>query len=237
MSLACPSFISELAPALCQAVDHYCERTGPDRDAEPVNALTNAAFLVAAWLAWRLDARHPDAPQRPLIRALIATMAIVGLGSFLFHTVGTRWAEWGDVIPILIFMLLYLWLALTAFFQWPSWLKLAAILPFLAITFALENRVPGTVLWGGALYVPTVLVLIALGIALRRRESGAATAMFAATGVFLASFAARTLDMRLCAAFPLGTHFLWHILNATVLYLLVRAVILYGPKRPRPTAA
>ncbi|NJN40478.1 MAG: hypothetical protein HC807_06085 [Gammaproteobacteria bacterium] len=30
----------------------------------------------------------------------------------------------------------------------------------------------------------------------------------------------RTLDRDLCAAIPLGTHFLWHLLNAVVLYRL-----------------
>ena len=35
------------------------------------------------------------------IEALIIISAVVGLGSFLFHTIATRWAEWGDVLPIL----------------------------------------------------------------------------------------------------------------------------------------
>jgi hypothetical protein len=35
-----------------QAVDIYCERLGPGLWAEPLNAVTNVAFFVAAWLAW-----------------------------------------------------------------------------------------------------------------------------------------------------------------------------------------
>ena len=34
-------------------IDAYCERLGPAFWAEPVNALTNAAFPIAAWVAWR----------------------------------------------------------------------------------------------------------------------------------------------------------------------------------------
>ena len=34
------------------AVDHYCERTDPGIWAEPLNALTNLAFIIAAWLLW-----------------------------------------------------------------------------------------------------------------------------------------------------------------------------------------
>ena len=33
---------------LMQAIDGYCERTGPEYWSEPVNAVTNAAFLIAA---------------------------------------------------------------------------------------------------------------------------------------------------------------------------------------------
>lgn len=231
MSLSCPSFIAANSPDLCRAVDHYCERTDPSLWSEPVNALTNAAFLAAAWFAWRLAARHPSPAHRRLIQVLIIAMAIVGPGSFLFHTVATRWAEWGDVIPILIFMLLYLWLVLTCFFRWPGWLKLVALAVFFAVTFYLEAAVPGTVLWGGALYIPTVLVLIATTVALYRIGSAAAPAMVGATAVFFLSFAARTLDASICPSFPLGTHFLWHLLNAALLFLLLRLVILYEPRR------
>jgi hypothetical protein len=102
---------------------------------------------------------------------------------------------------------------------------------FLAVTIYLEAGVPGDVLWGGALYLPTLLVLIGAAVALWRQGSGAAPAMAGATAVFLLSFAARTLDQTVCPGFPLGTHFLWHLLNATLLYLLVRLVILHPPPK------
>ncbi|MGH6933239.1 MAG: ceramidase domain-containing protein [Dongiaceae bacterium] len=233
MPLACPSVIAGLSPGLCQAVDHYCERTDPSFWSEPVNALTNAAFLLAAWLAWRQLAGRPGAAGDGTIRALILALAAVGPGSFLFHTLATRWAEWGDVIPILLFMLIYLWLLLGRLLGVPPWPRAGALAVFLAATVYLEAAVPGAVLWGGALYLPTLLVLIGACLALRRRQAGAARAMAGATGVFLLSFAARTLDAPVCPAFPLGSHFLWHLLNAALLYLLTRLVILYA----RPAAA
>ena len=229
MSLQCPSLFADRYPDLCQAIDHYCERTAPDLDAELVNALTNAAFLVGATLAWRLLARQPEANAGALIRALIAAMAAVGLGSFLFHTLGTRWAEWGDVIPILIFMLLYLWFALTCLFAWPAMWKIPALALFCLATFLLEARVPGDVLWGGTLYIPTILTFIVIGTVLKLRQHPAANAMIGAILVFFAAFAARSSDMPACETFPLGTHFLWHLLNATLLYLLVRLAILKVP--------
>jgi hypothetical protein len=42
-------------------IDAYCERLGPGLWAEPLNALTNLAFIVAALIcAWRLG--HPRPP-------------------------------------------------------------------------------------------------------------------------------------------------------------------------------
>jgi len=125
MAPACPSLIADISPDMCRSVDHYCERTSAAFDAEPINALTNLAFLIGALVAWRLAQGRPGRQDR-LITAMIMTMALVGLGSMLFHTVATRWAEWGDVIPILVFMLLYLWFVLTAWFGWPVWLKAPA---------------------------------------------------------------------------------------------------------------
>jgi hypothetical protein len=36
----------------------------------------------------------------------------------------------------------------------------------------------------------------------------------------------RSIDMAVCPELPLGTHFLWHLLNAVVLYLLLRAALI-----------
>lgn len=229
MSLQCPTLFADQYSDLCRAIDHYCERTSADLDAELINAFTNAAFLVGAKLAWRLQASQPEAKTSSLIRVLIVAMAVVGLGSFLFHTVGTRWAEWGDVIPILIFMLLYLWFVLTYLFAWPAVWKIPALAIFCVATFLLEARVSGDVLWGGALFIPTILTFIVIGVTLKRRKHPAANAMIGAIAVFFAAFTARSSDMPVCETFPLGTHFLWHLLNATLLYLLVRLAILRVP--------
>jgi len=43
-----------------------------------------------------------------------------------------------------------------------------------------------------------------------------------ACGLFAASLLFRTIDQAACEWTRVGTHFLWHILNAVVLYLCVR---------------
>ncbi len=230
MSVTCLSFFAALSPGLCRAVDHYCERTSDSWHAEPINALTNLAFLAAGWAAWRLFTRRSALSEDRLLAVVIFVIPMVGLGSLTFHTIATRWAEWGDVIPILIFMLLYLWLAMTRFFGWPIWLKLAIFSTFFFATVGLEAVVPGRVLWGGAMYLPTVVAFLALGVAPARWTGSAQKIFLLAVAVFMLAFTFRTLDTPLCTNLPFGTHFLWHLLNAALLYLLVRAMTLHGSR-------
>ena len=237
MSLSCPSFIASISPNLCRAVDHYCERTSDAWNAEPVNAATNVAFLIAGWAVWRLAVRRSALDGDRLLAAVIAVIPIVGLGSFTFHTLATRWAEWVDVIPILVFMLLYLWLTMSRFFGWPVLLKLAILSTFFLATFGLEALVPGNVLWGGAMYMPTIGAFLAMGLAPNRWAAGARSTFLLAAALFLLAFTLRTLDAPLCTALPFGTHFMWHVLNALLLYLLVRAAILHTPNARPGTAS
>ncbi|MDJ0950834.1 MAG: ceramidase domain-containing protein [Alphaproteobacteria bacterium] len=230
MSLACPDVIAAHSLGLCRPVDNYCERIGPALDAEPVNAITNAAFLIASAAAWRLSSRHAPPRERGLIQTLIVTIAVVGAGSFLFHTVGNRWTEWADVVPIVAFALLYAWLILTLFLAWPPLPKLVTVLLLLLSTVYLEAYAPAPFLWGGALYIPAILTLIAFSITLWRIRPAAGQAMSVAGVVFLCSLTARMADMPLCELWSLGTHFLWHLLNAVLLYLLMRVVILHAPR-------
>jgi len=218
-----------LLESLSRSVDIYCERTSAAFDAEPLNALSNFAFLIAAYAAWKLRARRPDHSLGGAITALCIIIAVVGLGSFTFHTIATRWAEWVDVIPILVFMIVYCWLILTVFFEWPAWLKAAACLLLFAATFYLEAEEFSPILWGGAMYLPSLFFMVAAGAGIWLRNAAAGQAFYAAAALFIVSFTARTLDMPLCNDFPIGTHYLWHVFNATVLYLLVRTLILHAP--------
>ena len=86
----------------------YCERISCAFWAEPVNAWTNACFLVAAAYVWYRA--HRRGVHDSGVSLLITLMCAIGIGSFLFHTFATTWARWVDVLPILLFQLLYAWL-------------------------------------------------------------------------------------------------------------------------------
>ena len=58
-----------------------------------------------------------------------------------------------------------------------------------------------------------------------REEAG--RALLAAATIFAVSLAFRSIDLAVCPRWPLGTHVAWHGLNAVVLFLLVRAAIVF----------
>jgi len=49
-----------------------------------------------------------------------------------------------------------------------------------------------------------------------------------AAAIFAVSLTFRTVDAPICAAVPIGTHFMWHLLNGCVLFIVVRALVLFG---------
>jgi hypothetical protein len=195
-------------------VDIYCERTGPDYWSEPVNALTNAAFLIAAFVM----ARRLRGQDLPLAWLLVAILAVIGVGSFLFHTHANRLTGLMDVLPILGFILVYIFAATRDFLGARSWvagLAVLGFLPFAAVLVPVFARIPGVAVSAGYMPVPVLILLYAL--ALRRRATGTAWGLAAGAGILLLSLFFRSIDQAVCDAFPLGTHFLWHILNAVML--------------------
>ena len=195
-------------------IDGYCERLGPGLLAEPVNLLTNAAFLIAAAVMWRRTGPARDA----LAVALITVLAAIGIGSALFHSLATRWAALADVLPILIFILIYLYASNRDFLRlgrgWSLALT-AAFLPYAAALAPLFGMIPG--LGGSASYAPVALLILIYAAILWRRAPATARGLSLGAGLLILSLGFRTLDAPICMALPLGTHFLWHILNGIML--------------------
>lgn len=225
----------------------YCERAGdPAFWAEPFNAVSNAAFLIAAVLALRefLKLRRTGRGSGSVEASMIALVAVIGIGSFLFHTYATRWASYADTIPIGLFMVGYLVYALRRYLGAPWLLILAALAGFiwsLKTAGSIECTLPqlpitgrqGGCLNGSVGYLPALAAMTLVGILLAAFRHRAAGYMLSAAAVFALSLTFRTFDLELCdltgfAGHKTGTHFLWHCLNATLLYILLLAAIRHG---------
>ncbi|MEM8793042.1 MAG: hypothetical protein AAGE80_15590 [Pseudomonadota bacterium] len=270
-------------------IDAYCERMSAEFWAEPVNALTNIAFIIAG-IFCLIYARVMQ-KRDGAVTYLGALICVIGVGSFLFHTFATRWAALADTGPIMLFILSFFTVAMNRFLDL-SWAKaLILTVGFLAALIAgammtrgggLEIIVPGseattqtTVFWvamaitfgtvmiaGGSFitaavitfgfpaaalvsgfliglvtgplitgwqsYFPAMLALIGVGIYLYTAGHEAWPWLIGAAAIFAVSLTFRTMDQPVCGVFPLGTHFLWHVLNALVLGTLIMGVIEEG---------
>ena len=202
-------------------IDQYCERLDPSFWAEPVNALTNVAFIVAAVMALMAWRRAGESDRAVL--ALIVVVFAIGLGSFAFHTLATRGARLLDVIPIGVFIYGYFLLALRRMLNVPWVYSVVLLIAFMALSNALAIAVPREVLNGSTGYFPALGALLVIGWLLR--DSAQGRAMLIAAAIFVVSLALRIVDLDICDALPVGTHFLWHILNAVLLYLLLRGAL------------
>jgi hypothetical protein len=242
----------------------YCERgLNPAFWAEPLNAITNGGFILAALAGAAMIARRSPEERSAFSIFFVLNFIAIGAGSFLFHTVPNAATVAADTGPIGVFMLTYLVFALRRFAGAPWLLVAGAIAVFLAamamafnmhcweghVGFRLDMP-PGSqgkCLNGSLGYGPALLSmwLIAGWLALKRHR--AAPYIGAAAATFLVSLTFRSLDQRVCADFVIlghrmGTHFLWHLLNSLTLFLLLVAVIKHGWRtrellRPRPKPA
>jgi hypothetical protein len=195
-----------------EAVDGYCERLGPSYWAEPVNAVTNLAFLIAALIMWRRSA------DLPMARFMAGIVAVIGVGSYLFHTHANRLTGVMDTTPILVFILLYVFAASRDFLALQPWLAgliALAFVPYAAATVPLWAMIPG--LGSSVGYMPVPVLLFVYAGLLRNRATSTARGLVLAAVILLVSLTARTLDEPMCGAIPVGLHFIWHLLNAVLL--------------------
>lgn len=195
------------------AVDGYCERTGPEYWSEPLNALTNLAFVISAYVMW------PRVRGIGLASAMCVVLAGIGLGSWLFHTHANQFTGLADVAPIGGFILLYLYAANRDYMGFrPVWAVVATAVGMLAVIVTAQGigrAMPG--LGANAAYIAVAALIFGYGGGIFRFASGTGRGLMIGSGILAVSITMRMLDGPLCGNWPYGTHFLWHLLNALML--------------------
>lgn len=208
---------------LLAPIDLYCERNAHGLWEEPINALTNAAFFIAAYALWRRYRTHGQKDYG--IALLIALTALVGLGSFLFHTFANFWSLLADVIPTYLFIFFYLWIAIRRVFG----IGRAHTIWILAVFFAFSamlGETPEEWSFNGSIgYFPSLGAILAFALLTRRSDPPLSRHYGITLACFALSITFRSIDMALCPAMEMGTHFFWHLFNGIVLYRLVVALM------------
>jgi hypothetical protein len=196
-----------------EPIDAYCERTSAAYWAEPINAATNAAFLIAAYVMWRRT------EGLPLARVMCVVLAAIGVGSYLFHTHANGLTAALDVAAILGFILVYIFAATRDFLGLRPWWAAGAVVAFFPYALLMVPLFDWAMpfLGSSAGYAPIPVLILGYALALRRRAPGTACGMALGALILCLSLTFRTLDEPLCHRLPLGTHFIWHLLNGLML--------------------
>ncbi len=193
---------------------NYCERGSSAAFwAEPLNAVSNIAFIAASLMAaWLIAQRARRGEHVGAVEVVLTIIVfIVGVGSFLFHTYATRWASYADVIPIGVFMIVYMAYALRRFMGLPWILVLVGLSGFVwslkaATTIQcahlgllpITDAATGRCLNGSIAYTPALAALAITAVVLALMRHKAALSIGTAAAIFLVSLAARSLDFELC---------------------------------------
>src|SRR5436305_7741334 len=145
-------------------IDAYCERIEPGLLGEPLNALSNISFfLAAAWAAKAARAARADWP----VWLLILLVLLIGLGSLAFHIFANQWSVLADVIPITLFIYGYFAFALRRLLAM-SWLGIAAGLAALFGASALiGSATPAHFFNGSGPYLPPLAASLVVSYALK----------------------------------------------------------------------
>lgn len=200
-----------------QTVDIYCERLDTSFWAEPVNALTNLMFIMAGLFLLVKVRRNYE-------RILCYNLILIGVGSFLFHTFAQHWSGILDVIPIFVFISLSTFGLFYRYMNWKIFQSILASIATVTVSITICTYVFDKLrlsLNGSENYA-FALVILVIGAGVARIQSPPSSIfLIAACAIFIVSLVCRSIDTMVCEAIPVGTHFLWHILNAITLYLII----------------
>ena len=201
---------------LSKPIDIYCERLDIGIWAEPINAVTNVAFILAAIIMWL---RCKNLVEGKILSFLLFS---IGCGSFLFHTYAQTWAALLDVTAILIFILTYIFVANRRFLVWSKMVSLIGVILFFPYQLLLVSILSNIQFFGSSVqYIPVAILIFIYSGLLRKSEPNLSRGLFIGAAILCLSIISRTVDEPLCSILSVGTHFVWHILNAIMLSWMI----------------
>lgn len=208
-------------------IDHYCERITTSLWDEPFNIISNIAFIIVAIVVFRkAQSTIPAGNNRYTdIWILTALILTIGVGSALWHILAQYWALWTDRTPILLFISLFLLSCLVRVLH----LSLVKAIIVLLILHASNGLVlsifPTATLNGSLFYLPTALLLFGISFVLWHKGDRQKSYFLAGSILLTIAITFRTVDLSACGTIPVGTHFIWHILVAITIYVLMTALL------------
>ena len=193
-------------------MNFYCERTNEQIFNEPINAISNIFFIIVSLSLIKILKKNKSNNIYYIQPILIF---FIGIGSFLFHLMPNLITLYSDIIPIFLFSLSFIFLfnrdVINVSHLHNAFLFFLFFILFLFIT---------PILNGSEFYLANYCFLTLYTIWLYIKKSDFFQLLFLGFIFFNLSIFLRTIDNHICDHVSIGTHFLWHFLNAYLLKIL-----------------
>jgi hypothetical protein len=209
-------------PPINAYIDLHCERIQDGWFEEPFNTLSNLTFFVVAYLLYR---NHKNQHTPFLIKFFIAIIIIIGTGSIIFHSSARMWGALSDSIPIAIFAVTYVFAfarhILRAWWMAGFLVVGAYIATYFGVRYMYLGDIRGKMPDGYVSMIPSVYFMAGLTLLLYALKNSSALAFLKITLIAGLAVFFRTIDPMICEDFLIGSHFLWHMLAAAMIYMMV----------------
>ena len=204
---------------------YYCERTTLEAFGEPINTLSNIAFILCGLMLIFIKKMKLN----PLPYAVI----FIGISSFLFHYIPTKLFSILDIFSIILFVIIYNILLTRNILKYSMSYSILSSFLLLLITYFIGILLFKTIVGSSSFYLGLLLYMLLILFLIRKIEN--LKYFLLAIILFALSIFFRSIDTFLCNYIFFGTHFIWHIINSLVLYYLIMYIQLTNrasPKKP-----
>ncbi|MBA4274324.1 MAG: hypothetical protein C0436_01585 [Alphaproteobacteria bacterium] len=203
-----------------------CERHTEGLLAEPLNAVSNLAFLYVAIAIYRYYKSNEDIKPHRIwdVQVMTFLIFIIGINSIIFHSHPTQMTELMDTIPIVLFIMIYFVSVIFRIGKCTKFQAAVCLVAFVGFTHVLIHQFPRA-LNDSIGYLSSMIALIVIAIYLHMRARPSSQYFMLAAIIGVVSLFCRAIDREVCSVWPYGTHFLWHSFNALLLYILMKQII------------
>lgn len=217
---------------MCEAL-----HSGESWFSEPLNVLSSALFLVTAFALHyyfrKSQNRHPSAPRYfdLDIRLLIGVIYAIGVSSLLLHSIPNSVTEFFDVISISLFIIVFFFSVMLRILRCSTRNIILAFLGFCFFTFSSITYMQ-SYMNGATSYISTMAALTMVAFYLYGKNHPSAKHFLAAGQIGIVALYFRSIDTKMCDFMPIGTHWIWHVMNAVLITIIMRELIKRATKRP-----
>ena len=190
-----------------------------------LNQFSNIAFIIGAIYTWHTWKQYDSDDYFSL--SLIILVALIGLGSFIFHTFPSDKTIWIDLIPIQIFGLSYFAYIGMKYFKASNFKIFMALITFFFVRQYWIIYMPRGALGGGITHIPTIFLLLSCSLLLLSKYKKFSTMLLTAGIIYILALITRAFDKQITLEFPVGAHWVWHILTALTATILILATVQY----------